>query len=138
MDVSGSISPHDLGAFLGELTGILQDGDVAVRLINWDVVVTSDQFLDDPDALRMASGEDQLEIVGGGGTDPRCVIELLEGPEASRHALPSFGILLTDGYVSWPRADEWPIDVLVVTTQEPPPIELGYDWVKIETKTGTS
>lgn len=138
MDVSGSISPHDLGAFLGELTGILRDGDVAVRLINWDVVVTGDQFLDDPDALRDATSEDHIQIIGGGGTDPRCVIELLEGPDAMRHPMPSFGILLTDGLVPWPEAKDWPFEVLVVTTEEPPPIEFGYDWIKIETKAGSS
>lgn len=134
VDVSGSIGPDELGAFMGELTGILRDGDVAVRMITWDTEVTDDQLLDDPDALRGASMAPDL--VGGGGTDPHCVIDHLDGPDALKFPMPTFGILLTDGYVNWPDSEDWPMDVLVVTTGVEPPPELGYDWVKIETKEG--
>ena len=45
--------------------------------------------------------------------------------------LPSFGVLLTDGEVPWPDADDWPLEVLVVSTGAPPPESLGYESLHI-------
>lgn len=134
MDVSGSIGAADMGAFLGELVGILREGDLPVRMIHWDTEVTSDRILEGPDDLRQALEGMPQGIRGGGGTNPFCILEHLSGTGADALPMPTFGILLTDGYVNWPSPREWPFEVLVVTTGQEPPPNLHYDWVRICTK----
>jgi len=131
VDVSGSIGPQDLGAFLGEISGILRDARSPVRLITWDVEVQEDLLWERPEDMPTALQSRDLKLVGGGGTNPRCVIRHLE--VASEGELPqvSFGVLLTDGYVPWPRASDWPIDLIVVCTSELPEPALGYDALRI-------
>lgn len=132
VDVSGSVGPEALGAFMGELQGILRDAEVPVRLITWDADVQEDLWLDEPEGVREALVAGRLQFSGGGGTDPRCVIEHLVSPAGQEHPLPSFGILLTDGYVPWPQAAEWPIDLIVVCTGQLPEQALGYDALEIK------
>jgi len=132
VDVSGSVGPQELGAFMGELVGILQNADLPVRLITWDADVQEDLCLEQAEDIRTALQTKALALKGGGGTDPRCVIERLESPEAQDLPPLSFGVLLTDGYVPWPKACEWPVDLLVVCTDELPPPECGYDALSLE------
>lgn len=127
VDVSGSVDPATLQAFLGELGGILQDAGVPVRLLTWDVEVTGDWRLEAGEPLIRWLQDVGDRLLGGGGTDPRCVIAHLEDGAQAEQDLPSFGVLLTDGWVPWPEPADWPFPVLVVTTQEPPPVALGYD-----------
>jgi predicted metal-dependent peptidase len=134
MDVSGSIQAADLRAFLGELVGILREGDLPVRMLHWDTEVTADRLLQGPDDLRQALEWMPQDIQGGGGTNPFCILEHLSGHGASAFPMPTFGILLTDGYVVWPTLCEWPFELLVVTTGQEPPPTLHYDWVRICTK----
>ena len=131
VDVSGSVGPVELGAFMGELVGILQGAELPVRLITWDVNVQEDLLLDHPEDIRGAIQQEQLVLAGGGGTDPRCVIERLLETGASGAAPVSFGVLLTDGFVPWPAAEDWPIDLLVVCCRSLPPPECGYDALSI-------
>jgi predicted metal-dependent peptidase len=132
VDVSGSVGPEELGAFMGELIGILQNADLPVRLITWDAAVQEDLFLEHPEDVRDAIQQRSLAFTGGGGTDPRCVIEHLQSPEALDLPPVSFGVLLTDGYVPWPEASDWPIDLLVVCSAELPEPRYGYDALRIE------
>lgn len=127
VDVSGSVGPEELGAFMGELVGILQNADLPVRLLTWDASVQEDLFLEHPEDVREAIAQRNLELKGGGGTDPRCVIEHLQSPQSGELPPVSFGVLLTDGYVPWPDASDWPIDLLVVCTGQLPEAAFGYD-----------
>jgi predicted metal-dependent peptidase len=132
VDVSGSVGPDQLGAFMGELVGILQNAEVPVRLITWDACVQEDLFLEHPEDVLGAIQQRSLELKGGGGTDPRCVIEHLQSAEAFDLPPVSFGVLLTDGYVPWPDAEEWPIDLLTVCSEELPDPKHGYDAIRLE------
>ena len=132
VDVSGSVGPAELGAFMGELVGILQNADLPVRLITWDAAVQEDLLLEHPEDMRTALQQGGLSLVGGGGTDPRCVIEHMEHSESGDLPPLSFGVLLTDGYLPWPRAADWPFELLVVCSGALPGPELGYDALLIE------
>ena len=109
-----------------------QNADLPVRLITWDATVQEDLFLEHPEDVRDAIQQRSLAFKGGGGTDPRCVIEHLQSPEALDLPPVSFGVLLTDGYVPWPEASDWPIDLLVVCSAELPEPRYGYDALRIE------
>ena len=131
VDVSGSVGPQELGAFMGELVGILQGADIPVRLITWDASVQEDLLLERPEDMSDAIATKTLALSGGGGTDPRCVIERLRDPGATDLPPVTFGVLLTDGYVPWPDAADWPIELLVVCCRELPPTRFGYDALAI-------
>ena len=126
VDVSGSVSPGELHAFFGELKWILATTGHAVRLVTWDMAVGEDLYFEDASDLDLALAERDHRMAGGGGTDPRCVIERLEAGEAD-HPLPSFGVVLTDGMVPWPEASDWPLDLVVACTGPLPPARHGYD-----------
>jgi predicted metal-dependent peptidase len=132
VDVSGSVGPEELGAFMGELVGILQNADVPVRLITWDAGVQEDLMLERPEAMEDALQGGTLALLGGGGTDPRCILDHLGEPEAQELPPFTFGVLLTDGYVPWPAASEWPFDLLVVSCGLLPDPTLGYEALLIE------
>ena len=82
--------------------------------------------------MQAALQQRDLVLVGGGGTDPRCVIGYLEAPEAQDLPPLSFGVLLTDGYVPWPEASDWPFDLLVVCSCVLPEPTFGYDALMID------
>ena len=126
VDVSGSVGPEELSVFMGELQGILTQ--VQVRLITWDADIHGDLVLEPGDDLMTLIANQTVRIIGGGGTDPRCVIRHLADCSDDL-PLPSYGVLLTDGLLSWPKAEDWPIDLLVVTTDQLPPPP--YDAIKL-------
>ena len=132
VDVSGSIGPEELGAFMAELVSILQHAEVPVRLITWDASVQEDLYLEHPEDVGEAIRQRSLELRGGGGTDPRCVIEHLDSPAAQDLPPLTFGVLLTDGFVPWPDADAWPLDLLTVCSGPLPDPKHGYDAIQIE------
>ncbi len=131
VDVSGSVDEIQLAAFLTEVEGILQEADQDCRLLTWDAAVQEDVLLDRGSSLREALSGKELRLQGGGGTDPRCVISHLE-EDRSGHGLPHFGVLLTDGYVPWPRADAWPLPLIVISTRELPEPGFGYEALLLE------
>jgi predicted metal-dependent peptidase len=120
VDVSGSVGAPELAAFLGELQGILSQVEVQVRFITWDADIHEDLVLEPGDDLMSLLAHRTLRITGGGGTDPRCVIRHL-AEDLSDLPIPSYGVLLTDGMLSWPDVTDWPLDLLVVTTLAMPP-----------------
>jgi len=132
VDVSGSVGPDELGAFMGELVGILGSAEIPVRLITWDAGVQEDLLLDDPEDVRSAIQGGDLKLQGGGGTDPRCVIDHLNSVESDDLPHVPFAVLLTDGYVPWPDAADWPLELLVVCSAELPPPQHGYDALKLD------
>jgi len=132
VDVSGSVGPDQLGAFMGELVGILQNADLPVRLITWDAGVQEDLLLERPEDMQSAIQTGEFALRGGGGTDPRCIIDHLADPGDTELPPLDFGVLLTDGYVPWPAVSDWPLELLVVCCGILPGPDLGYDALLIE------
>lgn len=130
VDVSGSVSPGELDAFLGELRGILETTRCQVRFLAWDAGVGGDLLLESSADLDRALLEQGGALTGGGGTDPRCILDHFAEDQAD-HPLPTLAVLLTDGCVPWPDAADWPFDVLVVSTGPLPPKSLGYESLSI-------
>jgi len=128
VDVSGSVGPHELSIFLSELQGILSQVEVQVRLITWDATVQEDLVLEPGDDLVSLLAQRAFRITGGGGTDPRCVIRHLADVQCDL-PVPSYGVLLTDGHLDWPQVEDWPLDLLVVTSSELPPP--AYDAISL-------
>ena len=134
VDVSGSVSPEELSVFMAELRGILDQVEVAVRFISWDADIHEELLLEPGEDLQALLGTRRLKLVGGGGTDPRCVIRHLQDG-GSELPMPSYGVLLTDGALDWPDARDWPLDLLVVTSAMLPPA--GYDAIALSLPTPT-
>ncbi|MFI6575363.1 VWA-like domain-containing protein [Nocardiopsis sp. NPDC050513] len=92
VDTSGSMDADDLAAALGEVTGILREvgvGGDRVTVLSCDA---------DVQATRRVVSADQVELLGGGGTDMRVGIDAaLAGPRR-----PHIVVVLTDGYTPWP------------------------------------
>ena len=120
VDVSGSVGPQELSAFLAELQSILTQVEVQVRFITWDADIHEDLVLEPGDDLMALLANRTVRITGGGGTDPRCVIRLLSESNADM-PMPSYGVLLTDGALDWPKPEDWPLDLLVAATERMPP-----------------
>ena len=120
VDVSGSVGSPELSTFLTELQGILTQVEVQVRFITWDRNVHEDVLLEPGDDLKSLISSRILRLAGGGGTDPRCLIQhLAEG--SVDLPLPPYGVLLTDGLLDWPKVGDWPLELLVTTTAVMPP-----------------
>ena len=69
-------------------------------------------------------------IIPRGGTDLAAAISQAESSllDNTNHKIL---ILLTDGEVPWPDADQWPMDLLVVSTGPCPPGSLGYESIQL-------
>ena len=135
VDVSGSVGPAELSAFLGELRGILSQVQVQVRFITWDADIHEELMVEPGEDLMTLLSSQALRLTGGGGTDPRCVIRHLDSGNADL-PMPSYGVLLTDGYLDWPPVEDWPLDLLVVTTAALPPDT--YDAITLNLATASS
>lgn len=115
LDTSRSIGERYLQAFLGALRAVVGVYEPAIRLIETDAKVQMDRMVEDLESELLAYNG--LEIHGRGGTDFQDVLAAL--PLGERD--PDLILILTDGHVTWPRADDWPCPVLVVTTHLQPP-----------------
>ncbi|WP_041271948.1 DUF2201 family putative metallopeptidase [Desulfitobacterium hafniense] len=115
-DTSASISDSMLARTLAEISGILkalgqQEG---VQVLAVDHTVQSCRRMFRPEQIRLA---------GGGGTDMGAG---LEGASRLR-PLPQVGIVLTDGYTSWPPQPPQGMRVIVVLSGE----GTAPDWAKV-------
>lgn len=103
VDTSGSMSPRMLSAALGELAGLMKAG--ANRSLN---LVTCDT---DGQVSTGVHSVEQVELIGGGGTDMRVGI----GAALSCQPRPDVVVVLTDGMTSWPdRALPVPLIVALI------------------------
>ncbi|MEU0488491.1 DUF2201 family putative metallopeptidase [Nocardiopsis changdeensis] len=92
VDTSGSMSEDDLAAALAEVSGVLKEVGVGKERV---AVLSCDA---DVQVVRRVTSADQVELLGGGGTDMRVGIEAaLRAPQR-----PQVVIVLTDGYTPWP------------------------------------
>ena len=92
MDTSGSIQGPILTEFLSEMNGIVRDtGADRVDVVYWDTEVAGHE-------IHKGANKDivhKTNPVGGGGTDPDCVVDFMTGQDFKPDAL----IMLTDGYM---------------------------------------
>ncbi|MEU7028429.1 VWA-like domain-containing protein [Streptomyces sp. NPDC046275] len=92
VDTSGSMGEDDLAAALAEITGVLREVGIGGNRV---AVLACDA---DVRAVARVSAVDQVELVGGGGTDMTVGIRAaLDAPEP-----PQIVVVLTDGYTPWP------------------------------------
>lgn len=108
-DTSGSISSKAAANFAGAFRQIGDLLDSEMRVIQIDVSVTSDEVIDDFDAMEFSG----ISFKGRGGTNFDMLPEYLE---SSEEEVPDLLLLFTDGEVSWCDHDLWPCPVIVVTT----------------------
>lgn len=96
IDTSGSMGDDELGAALGEVTGVLRE--VGVRG-NRVTVLACDA---DVHSVSRVTSADQVTLGGGGGTDMRVGI----AAALAARDRPNIVVVLTDGFTPWP--DEAP------------------------------
>ncbi|MFI9630664.1 VWA-like domain-containing protein [Streptomyces sp. NPDC052042] len=96
IDTSGSMGDDELGAALGEVTGVLRE--VGVRG-NRVTVLACDA---DVHAVSRVTSAEQVALGGGGGTDMRVGI----AAALAARDRPNIVVVLTDGFTPWP--DEAP------------------------------
>jgi predicted metal-dependent peptidase len=94
LDTSGSMSEELLAAALAEVDGVLRGVGVRGREVT---VLCVDAAVH---VAQRVSTVDQIEVLGGGGTDLR--VGIAAALELQRR--PDIVIVLTDGYTPWPDA----------------------------------
>lgn len=105
VDTSASMSPPMLSAALGELAGLMRAG--ANRSLNLVTCDTSGQV------TTGVLSVDQVELIGGGGTDMRVGIEAALAVQPR----PDVVVVLTDGMTPWPE-QALPVPLIVALIGE--------------------
>jgi predicted metal-dependent peptidase len=110
IDTSGSIGVQELNTFLSEVKSIVEDVHPdALDLIYWDGAVAGHEVYD---MATMSNLVSSTKPVGGGGTDPTCMMHYLK----EKNIKPECIIQLTDGYINnW--GDQWEAPILWVITE---------------------
>jgi len=110
IDTSGSIGVQELNTFLSEVKSIVEDVHPdALDLIYWDGDVAGHEVYD---MATMSNLVSSTKPMGGGGTDPTCMMRYLK----EKNIKPECIIQLTDGYINnW--GDQWEALNLWVTTE---------------------
>lgn len=110
IDTSGSIGVQELNTFLSEVKSIVEDVHPdALDLIYWDGAVAGHEVYD---MATMSNLVTSTKPVGGGGTDPTCMMHYLK----EKQIKPECIIQLTDGYIgNW--GDQWEAPILWVITE---------------------
>ena len=105
IDTSGSVGGKELAEFLSEVQGIAKEvHPEKVDLIYWDGEVAGHEEYDGTSVDNIVQS---TQPKGGGGTDPRCVMEYLKEKNIQPEAI----IMLTDGYIGdW--GNEWQAPIL--------------------------
>jgi predicted metal-dependent peptidase len=105
IDTSGSVGGKELQEFLSEVQGIAKEvHPEKVDLIYWDGAVASHEEYTSNEVDSIANS---TKPMGGGGTDPTCVMRYLKEKCINPEAI----IMLTDGYIGdW--GDEWNAPIL--------------------------
>lgn len=110
IDTSGSIGVQELNTFLSEVKSIVEDVHPdALDLIYWDGAVAAHEVYD---MATMSNLVSSTKPMGGGGTDPTCMMHYLK----QHNIKPECIIQLTDGYINnW--GDQWEAPILWVITE---------------------
>ncbi len=95
VDTSGSMSDRQLSQALAEVAGVLRGlgNRTAVQVLAVDAAVQ---------ACRRVFRPEQVELIGGGGTDMGLGLEAAVRPEAGRPR-PEVVVVITDGHTPWPE-----------------------------------
>lgn len=110
IDTSGSIGVAELNTFLSEVKSIAEEVHPdKVDLIYWDAAVAAHEEYDTATLPNLVSS---TKPMGGGGTDPRCMMEYLK----EKQIKPECIIQLTDGFVpDW--GNEWDAPIMWVISE---------------------
>jgi predicted metal-dependent peptidase len=110
VDTSGSIGTDELNVFLSEVKAIVEEVHPdKIDLIYWDGKVAGHEVYD---MATMSNLVSSTKPVGGGGTDPTCMMHYLK----EQNIKPECIIQLTDGYVGdW--GDEWDAPIMWVISE---------------------
>jgi predicted metal-dependent peptidase len=105
IDTSGSVGGRELAEFLSEVQSIAKDVHPdKVDLIYWDGHVAGHEEYGSSQVDNIVSS---TKPVGGGGTDPTCVMRYLKEKVIKPEAI----IMLTDGYIGdW--GNDWEVPIL--------------------------
>ena len=93
VDTSGSVSDSELRAYLGEITGIVK----AVGASEGINVIPCDAEAQTVQRLRSIAKIEELELIGGGGTDMRAGIDAALNIKPK----PNIVVVITDGATPW-------------------------------------
>lgn len=92
VDTSGSIGDSLLSKFMSEMVSIGQEvNPEGMDLLYWDYHVQGHEFYTNGEYESMAQ---MTKPVGGGGTDPNCIVEYMNKEKLN----PQVVVVLTDGY----------------------------------------
>lgn len=110
VDTSGSIGTDELNVFLSEVKAIVDEVHPdKLDLIYWDGAVAGHEVYD---MATMSNLVSSTKPVGGGGTDPTCMMRYLK----EQNIKPECIIQLTDGYIGdW--GDEWDAPIMWVISE---------------------
>lgn len=107
IDTSGSISGREINRFLSEVKSIAEDvHPEKIDLIYWDSAVAAHETYDEGDMANLVSS---TKPMGGGGTDPRAMMQYMKEKNISPECI----IMLTDGEIyDW--GNEWEAPIMWV------------------------
>ena len=110
VDTSGSIGADELNVFLSEVKAVVEEVHPdKIDLIYWDGNVAGHEVYD---MATMSNLVSSTKPVGGGGTDPTCMMRYLK----EQNIKPECIIQLTDGYIGdW--GDEWDAPIMWVISE---------------------
>jgi predicted metal-dependent peptidase len=105
IDTSGSIGGQELNRFLSEVKSIAEDVHPEfIDLVYWDSSVAAHEEYDELSVPNIVSS---TKPAGGGGTDPRAMMNYLK----EKSITPECIVMLTDGYIGeW--GNEWNAPIL--------------------------
>lgn len=107
IDTSGSIGGEEINRFLSEVKSIAEDvRPEKIDLIYWDARVAGHETYDEFDMANLVSS---TKPKGGGGTDPRCMMEYLKKEKIEPECI----VMLTDGEIGdW--GNDWGAPIMWV------------------------
>jgi len=102
IDTSGSQGAREIADCLGEVQGIVKEVfPQKIDLVYCDAEVANHEQYEGEAVSSIVS---DTKVMGGGGTDPRCMAEHLK----EQSIKPQCIIMLTDGYIGdWGDANDW-------------------------------
>lgn len=122
LDTSGSITDLDLRKYLGEISGIIK----AVGFVGGVQVIACDAEAQPPQTFKNANRLEEIELLGGGGTDMR---KGIDAAISSRQS-PDVVVVITDGLTPWPESKPASCDFFTVVLTSSKDLERVPDWMR--------
>ena len=122
LDTSGSITDLDLRKYLGEISGIIK----AVGFVGGIQVIACDAEAQPPQTFKNANRLEEIELIGGGGTDMR---KGIDAAITSRQS-PDVVVVITDGLTPWPESKPASCDFFTVVLTSSKDLERVPDWMR--------